>query len=444
MGKRLDVQSLLEKCSKSEIDRFLKLRFAKNKVLESDFLVHFAASFDLDDQHLTQIIKRVERTLPKVLSKITVKKANKAHDYITNLIEQARDCIYANNFNQSFLLLSNLTPLLDRIIPEIPPKYNFDPFLSEVYRLFDLLYNESPARPLKTKIEKHLKDIISDQEGIITDRKYNPYALICKMNPKAYADLGFDLLEKKLTSESNSRKKWIETYIDLLVQHKEWSRLNSAVNNHSNENHIFKSILVHSETAKFPNSSLQILKDTYFNNPNRGIKNTIYYILTNQKEAGDLIVGISLEEYYESGDLSVIHKIENTFPSSDQLLEKFTEYYKDNENLDPRLFYKLLLEYNKHDELIYQLQHEQDIFIYLDYISSLYSHFPDQIKDHTWNLTHTYLSTHFGRPALIWLNKVINAMDRNNISSLQNHIMTNIKKTFGHRRHFQKLMKEIA
>src|SRR5690625_5877360 len=76
MRKRLDLQSLLEKCDQDQLIGFLRNRFTKDPNLATQFLVHFASSFDLEEEEFCYITRRIDRLLSYKPEDMTQRRAN--------------------------------------------------------------------------------------------------------------------------------------------------------------------------------------------------------------------------------------------------------------------------------------------------------------------------------------------------------------------------------
>lgn len=444
MKKRLDIQSLLAKCSKEDIDYFLKAQFKKNKALETEFLIHFAGTFDLDEDQFGAIIGRIEKTLPRYSKKINLKAELKLMDYQFNLIEQARDCLYSKNFSQSFIILSQSNKLLEKVWPSMPEQPKLKEYLAEIYRIIYLVHSESPAQPLKDKIENHLLAIISEEECHVSHYYHNPYYLLFLINPNKYGQEMVTAMINKMNTPCDDRNILLESLTHIICQMKEWTLLVDLIKKYPEKTTLYSVLEKYNKPKLYPTPVLTALENNYNLPLANSIHKQIFTLITAQSNESDHLLNMAIAEYFRTGQIQIFTSLDTFKRKPKYCIGKAVKYFKKQPHLKPPILYHLLEELEELKLLKQHLSKEDNIFVFIDHANALKESETTFIKNKIWDLTNIHLSQHFGRPAVDWLDKVTHVLTKNNFSYLQDFLFTNIKNNFGHRRHFQKLMKEIA
>ncbi|GAA5220467.1 hypothetical protein [Membranihabitans marinus] len=444
MKKRLDIQSLLAKCSKEDIDYFLKAHFKKNKALETEFLIHFAGSFDLEEDQFTAIIHRMEKILPRYSKKINLKAELKLLDYQFNLIEQARDCLYSKNFSQSFIILSQSNKLIEKVWPSMPDQPKIKEYLAEIYRIMYLVHSESPAQALKDKIEKHLLSIIHEDECHISHYVHNPYYLLFQINSVKHGKTLLPAMTEGLKKGFEDRKILLESLCHIICQLKDWTSLVQLLEEYPDKKEVYTVMDQYNKAKFFPSEILSALESNYKPSLPSSIQKQIFHLISSQADQSDQLLNLAIAEYYRTGQIETLTSLAIFKRKPKYCIGKAVKYFKKQSNIRPQILYQLLEELEELDLLKQHLAKEDNIFVFIDHAIALKENEKTFIKNKIWDLTNNHLSQHFGRPAVEWLDQVTHVLIKNNFSYLQDFLFTNIKNNFGHRRHFQKLMKEIA
>ena len=103
----------------------------------------------------------------------------------------------------------------------------------------------------------------------------------------------------------------------------------------------------------------------------------------------------------------------------------------------------ILKNYSSRKMTLYLLK-EQDVFEILPFLGVVYPIYRQEMQTKLVELIEGYLATHFGRPAINYLNSVMDEINHLGHYELHDLLIRKIRHSFGHRKHFQKLMKELV
>ncbi len=447
MKKRLDIQSLLEKTQKADLVRFLKSCFAKNPSLADDFLIHFASTFELDESEFHLITDRIRRMIPGNASGMTHRQANLLHEHLKDLMAQARDCQSQQDFRQAFGIVYHLILLLDDHVPQIPAKFGFSKVLDDCYHLLDQIYTESPAPDLKASMKAFLKQFIREHQAIPFHTDYNPYRILLSWEDFGHSQ-GLSLvsiLGEKSVALPGYRKLWLTQHVEILAALGMQSGLVELVRESGEDRFLYQ--LLHRNLAEkeLEENLIHILKWQYDNSSVPEIRNLIYGILRNQEKGMEWKMELAIREYFSSGDLVILEDFlsRGNFCES-QLVRHLEDYVERHPNAERFYLYAAFKLLNQVKMLKEQLLTEKNIFEILPFLSMVYPEYQKEMEEKLSILVENYLSSHFGRPAVNFINDILDEINQLGHYRLVDYLMKHIQLKFGHRKHFQKLMKEVV
>ncbi len=448
MKKRLDVQSLLEASQKEDLIHFLKNRFAKNKTLADDFLIHFASTFELDDTEFHLITDRIVKMLPSRLPSLSHRKANPVKKHLQDLMEQTRDCHSRENYRQAYIIISHVILFLDQYTDQIPEKFGFKKLQKKSYQLLDHIYQESPAPSLKSKMRSFIKKVINEGKAIPFDERINPFMLVLDWEKEIKPATGRILIKTlnlKIQQYPEYRNLWLSQQIQIMITMGMEQELILLVKTHADDRIVYEIINRHLPEDALKNDLLTSLKIHYHQQHSRQVKSEIYHILKKRGAQQNGMIGLAIQEYFHSGDYAILEDLIQQTDCDESILVGYLEDYL-NKHSDVERFhlysaYKYL---NRPDLLKDQILKEANIFEILPFLGVVYPQYKDEIQIKMAELIETYLSSHFGRPAINYLNSVLDEINRLGHYKLHDYLIRKIRHSFGHRKHFQKLMKELV
>lgn len=447
MKKRLDIQSLLEQTQKADLVRFLKSCFAKNSSLADDFLIHFASTFEMEESAFHLITDRIARMMPGNVSGMTHRQANVIREHFKDLMEQARDCQSQQDYRQAFVIVYHLILLLDDRVHQIPEKFGFSKMMDNCYRLLDQIYQGSPAPDLKASMKAFLKEFIRQHQAIPFHVEYNPYQILLSwedFEPQAGLSL-VGVLREKSTGLPGYRELWLTQHVQILAALGMQTGLAELVRESGEDRVLYQ--LLHQNLAEkaLEENLINILKWQYDTSPDPEIRNLIYGILRNQEKGMDWKMELAVREYFGSGDLVILEDLLNSCDCCESQLvfhlENYVERHPDGERFYLYTAFKLL---NRVKMLKDQLLAEQNIFEILPFLGIVYPEYQKDMEEKLSMLVENYLSSHFGRPAVNFINDILDEVNRLGHYRLVDFLTSDIQLKFGHRKHFQKLMKEVV
>ncbi|MBY5959037.1 hypothetical protein KUV50_12875 [Membranicola marinus] len=448
MKKRLDVQSLLEASKKEDLVHFLKNCFAKNKSLTNDFLIHFASTFELDETEFHLITDRIHKMLPGRLASLSHRKANPVKKHLQNLMEQTRDCHSRENFRQAYVIISHVILLLDAYTDIIPEKFGFKKLQKKSYQLLDHIYQESPAPSLKSTMRSFLRKIIQEGKAIPFDEQVNPYLLLLDWEKEIKTATGsflIDTLNLKIKENPEYRGLWLSQQTQILIDQEKEDDLIELIQNHADDQVIYQTFNRYLPKTALKNNLLSCLKEQYQLQSNRQIKNEIYHILKKRDAQKNGMIDIALQEFFQSGDFAILEDlVQQPIWDESTLVRYLEEYITTKPEIEQFHLYSAYKFLERPDLLKDQLLYEENIFEILPFLGAVYPEYKAEIQNKITHLIEIYLTSHFGRPAINYLNNVLAEINRLGHYDLHDYLIRKIRHNFGHRKHFQKLMKELV
>lgn len=443
MRKRLDLQSLLEKCDQDELIGFLRNRFTKDPNLATQFLVHFASSFDLEEEEFCYITRRIDRLLSYKPEGMTKRRANMIRGLIKDLIEQSRDTISKGNFRQAFIILAGLNQLLDPYLDRIPQDYGFHVFQKNIYHFLEIVFNETPAPELQSRVVEHFHEMISEGKSIPFYEDANPYWLWFQADPTAEEEI-LQILAQKIETDLEWTSLFLRQWVRIVALEADDSKLQKLIQKHWNDLDLYHYLSEYLPDTKLDPELVSILLDLYDKTDRRSIKNKIYQIIQDRDSPDQIVKKLSLSEFLETGEESVLDVLqEHMMP--DEIVNWLLEKKVPVEDKDRRMHLYRGLEYlNAFEALKSEIMKDPDVFVLLHFVDALYDHDPVKTRDRLWFLIEQYLNDHFGLPAFNRIHEIIEVLSPIRYERLQNFLIQKIRNTFGHRKHFQQLMKELA
>lgn len=448
MKKRLDVQSLLEASQKEDLIHFLKNRFAKNKTLTDDFLIHFASTFELDDTEFHLITNRIDRMLPSRLTSLSHRKATPVKKHLQDLMEQTRDCHSRENYRQAYIIISHVILLLDKHTDQIPEKYGFRKLQQKSYQLLDHIYQESPAPSLKSKMRSFLRKIINEGKAIPFEERINPFMLVLNWEKEIKPSTGrvlINTLNLKIQQFPEYRELWLSQQIQIMITLGMEQELILLIQDHADDRIVYEIMNRHLPETALKNDLLTNLKNQYHQQHSRQVKNEIYHILKKRGAQQNGMIGLAIQEFFHSGDYSILEDlIQQTDCDESKLVGYLEDYLNNHDDVERFHLYSAYRFLDRPDLLKDQLLSEANIFEVLPFLGVVYPQYKNEIQKKIADLIETYLSSHFGRPAINYLNSVLDEIKRLGHYKLHDYLIRKIRHSFGHRKHFQKLMKELV
>jgi len=157
------------------------------------------------------------------------------------------------------------------------------------------------------------------------------------------------------------------------------------------------------------------------------------------------MIDVSIQEFFSSGDISILDRVmvKEDLQDDDMIshLKNYIQDRPDVEHFHPYATYRHL---KRNDLLKDQLLKEEDVFEILPFLCVVYPMSQQEIQTKLAELIEGYLTTHFGRPAINYLNCVMDEINHLGHYELHDLLIRKIRHSFGHRKHFQKLMKELV
>lgn len=448
MKKRLDIQSLLENSQKQDLVLFLKTAFAQNRQLADNFLIHFASKFELDETEFQLIMDRLERFFPDNISNLTHRKANQIKDHLTNLVEQARDCQSREDYRQAYIIISHILILLDQYIDLIHEKFRFKKLLDQCYQLLDGIYQDSPAPELKSKMKAFLHRYITEGKAIPLDEKRNPYMMLIEWEKDKPAQLGLKLiqyLKDKNQRRPEYRSVWVTQQVQVLVTLELHGDLLHLVMEHEGEAPVYDALHQFLDGRDLHLDLTRELRSQYHRQDDRSVKSRIFQILQTQESESTSFPDLALQEYFLSGDLNILAGLlDNRKISQKKLIGDISDYTRNNPGVEAFHAYSAYKFLEQDDLLKDSLMAETNIYEIIPFLDIVYPLYREEVEHKMTTLIHTYLQSHFGRPALNHINDILDEISRLGQPRLIDHLVTYIRGQFGHRKHFQKLMKELV
>lgn len=448
MKKRLDIQSLLEDSQKEDLVRFLKSHFVKNSTLADDFLIHFASTFELDESEFHLITDRIVRMFPRNLSNLTHRQANMIKAHLNDLLEQTRDCQSREDYRQAFMIVSHLILLLDLRIDQIPDKYRFIPLLDKCYLLLDGIFGDSPAPSLKTKMRQFLQELITGGKALPLVEMANPYMILLqwvKDSPEMTGKLLVNTLQAKILQYPQFRKEWLFQQVQILVGLNMDKELLSLILDNGENKTVYQAMHRYLNGQKLDNTFIQILKSQYEKQENREVKYRIYQILRSQPVEWPWNMDLAIREYFYTGDVTILDDLlTRSHIEEGELVAHIESYIRDNPGLKGFYLYSAYKYLDQGELLKDHLLQERNVFEILPFLSIVYPLYKEDIENKMAELIESYLRYHFGRPAIDHINDVLDEINRLAHYSLIDYLLLRIRNKFGHRKHFQKLMKELV
>jgi|GEM_PF-4448018 len=443
MRKRLDLQSLLEKCDQDQLIGFLRNRFTKDPNLATQFLVHFASSFDLEEEEFCYITRRIDRLLSYKPEDMTQRRANMIRGFIADLIEQSRDTISKGNFRQAFIILAGLNQMLDPYLDRIPKDYGFHVFQKKIYHFLEIVFEETPAPELKNRVIQHFCKMIRENKSIPFYEDANPYWLWFQTDSSAEGEI-LQTLSQKIDTEPEFVSFFLRQLVRIAALDSNFPRLGELIRNHGNDLDLYQFLSEYLPDVKMNSDWVSMLLEQYANTNRRSIKNKIYQIIQDRDSPDKIVKELSLSEFLETGDEPVLDGLKEHM-TTDEIVHWLVQKKVDVNDKERRMHLYTGLDYlNALDALESEIMKDPDIFVLLRFIDSLYDHDPMKIRGRLWFLIEQYLNEHFGMPAFNRIHEIIEILSPIKYERLQNFLIQKIKNTFGHRKHFQQLMKELA
>lgn len=445
MKKRLGIQSLVEERSKEELVRFLTTRFPGNPALVTDFMVHFAAQFDLEENEFHRIIDRVEKLFPNRPSAMTHKNSKTIRGYINELIEQTRDCSSRENHRQAFIIVSHVLLLLDKYIDQIPEKYDFHPIQKKGYELLQDIYESSPAPSLKVRIKTFLRGIIKEGKAIPFDGNANPYSILLSKAEKE-RDNSIPFLSRNLKEKSRASKEhkslFLHQLIRVLIVKEDYKAIIRLINQNENNGILYQAIHQYLPQESIDKKLSEHLRSIYQRGMDRKIDQLIYQILVQRNPQGEMIQELGVMEYFDSGKIKILDQLMEQWDMTANEMATFIQQHQSKSTKSRSALYNAYGHLGCIELLKDELLKEEDIFEIIPFLDLVYPDHEKEIKNKLDNLIRDYLHSHFGRPAIGYILKVLQEIDRKGFYQLHRFLIRNIRHTFGYRKHFQKLMKE--
>jgi len=448
MKKRLDIQSLLENSQKQDLVLFLKNSFANHPELADHFLIHFAATFELDETEFQLIMNRIERLFPDNLSSLTHRKANQIKDHLKNLVEQARDCLSREDYRQAFMIISHNLKFLDHYSDLLPEKFRFKPLQDRCFQMLDSIYRESPAPELKSRLTTFLHNLITEGKAIPFDEKLNPYMILIEWEKdkplQVYKRVKY-YLEDKIREYPQHRALWITQHVQVLCKLELHGELLDLVDNYEGEIAMYEALKQHGQARDLDKNVIRSLKRQYAEHKNRHIKSSIFQILQNQKNEPMAFTQLAIQEYFLTGDINIIVDLmDSKEMSKEDLVREITTFSRQHPEAEPFHLYTAYKFLGQDELLKNSLMQEEDIYEILPFLDIIYPTYREEVEQKLASLMETYLQSHFGRPALNHINAILDEINRSGQGRLIDFLLRNIRHQFGHRKHFQKLMKELV
>lgn len=448
MKKRLDVQSLLEGCDKENLVRFLRSRFAQNKNLANDFIIHFAASFDLEEEEFHLITDRIRQMFPRKISSLTHRIARPVKNHIQDLMEQTRDSHSRQNYRQAYVMISHVITLLDDYTYQIPEKYGFTKLQHKSYQLLDGIYKDSPAPSLKSDMGHFLRSIIRHGKAIPFQDAANPYSLLLTWENDLSQIESLSILEsleQKRLEYPEYSKLWLSQQIQIMIELDEKEKLVHFIRTHGDKRIIYVAMNQYLPEKWLDSLLKEELREQYINQESRPLKNTIYQILQHHGNDVSWMNELAVKEYFESGNIAILENLLSNANFDKLTLASYLE--RNAQDLENNQYFRLYSAYRYLDrpELLKdQLLQENDVFDILPFLGEVYPRYKDDVKAKLKELIETYLTSHFGPPAIQYVNSILDELIRLGHYDLQDYLIQKIRHSFGHRKHFQKLMKEMV
>lgn len=444
MRKRLDLQSLLEKCDQDQLTGFLRSSFAKDPNLATHFLVHFASTFDFEEEDFQHVTKRINRLLSYRPEKMSMRKMSTVAGYLLDLIEQSRDSISKGNFRQAYVMLSGINTLTDPYLDRIPENIGLHVFQQKIYHFLEVVWQETPAPSLKKKIVEHLTGIIGSGKAIPFYEDENPYRLWRNADPSAEERI-IAILDRKIREWPEYKPLFLRQRVRMVAEDPEKKQMEHLFELYGNELDLYQYISEYLSEEELPPFLKDLLDEQYARTSRRSIRGKIYHIFQNRNSDGAALQELSLSEFLETGDIRILDTLLQGELVAEEIPAFLTRAGTGKDDASQRLHMYRGLEYaGAYGDLKDQLMKDPDIFVLLQFIDPLYERFPKEIQSRMWILTEKYLNDHFGLPAFNRINEIIEALAPVRYDRLQNFLIQKIRNTFGHRKHFQKLMKELA
>lgn len=448
MKKRLDIQSLLENTQKQDLVLFLKTTFSHNRELTDNFLIHFASKFELEEADFHLIMDRLKRFFPNNLSNLTHRKANQIKDHLHNLVEQARDCQSREDYRQAYIIVSHILILLDQYIDRIHEKFRFDKILDQSYRLLDGIYQDSPAPELKAKMKAFLHRFITEGKAIPLNEKRNPYMILIEWEndkPIPLARKLIHYLKEKNQLHPEYRQHWVAQQVQVLLTLSLHEDLLELLIDSQGETSVYDALQQFLTGKELREDHIQELRSQYHRQQDRNVKSRIFQILQTQDNMSTFFIELALQEYFLTGDLNILTDLmEEKKVDKNELIDIISTYATNHADIEFFHVYSAY-KYLGQDELLKDwLMTESDIYEILPFLDIVYPRYPKEVERKMSALIETYLQSHFGRPALNHINDILDEVSRLGHHRLIDHLVANIRCQFGHRKHFQKLMKELV
>lgn len=448
MKKRLDIQSLLENSEKQDLVLFLKNAFTLHADLTDHFLIHFASKFELDEMDFQLIMDRIKHMIPNSLSEMTHRKANKVRDHIRDLIDQARDCQSREDYRQAFVIVSHVLRLLDQYSDLIAEKFRFHTLPYQCYQLLDGIHRDSPAPELKSRMILFLHELIQEGKAIPWDDQLNPYMLLIeweKGKPAALAKKLLGYLSTKIQEIPAYRSRWIEQKVRVLDKLNLNGALHALAEEYSGELAFYEALSHTNENQSLTRELLELLRTQYNQQKDRNIKSRIFQILQKHGVESLDFSELAIQEYFLTGDVKILTRLQEDPQICDHsLIEDIANYYDLHPEVENFHLYAAYKHLQQEERLKDALMKETNIYEILPFLDIIYPRYREAVEQKLAALIEGYLASHFGRPALNHINGILDEISRRDQRALKHFLIKTIEHQFGHRKHFQKLMKELV
>ena len=439
MGKKLNINTLLQELDKQDLLYFIKAYARKDKNFNIALKAHFARRVDLEDNHAKY--KGIFDSIIKPITSLTNRaKAADLKSFIAvskELTAQLEDALSISDYRDAYYIIDAGISKAEYV------RYNYDNYSDETlaisqrfHKLLILLHERVHADELKNNLLELIIDL--PQRSYYRHDRFEDH-LYYLLIGKQYKDKDL-MLRLKVICLNTLLKKQLEDHdivtilaiLHMLDYHlTKLKDINWFVNDYARLSMNVVDRLVYANQVEV---SVKLMKKMKSHFPkSRELKRKLLHVYLTLDQLDELTK--LLPKYViQSDDTKLLFKLREKI-SSDQwtdVILELIEYYKDQPT-KKFILASLYFQEDDYESLIELMHSGVDLDIVMSYDHKLYRIYQNDLTQIYQKVLSDIIDSYLGDRAQVAVRKAIHHMDQLNARKLRKNVMSYLEKEYKHR-----------
>lgn len=424
----INLSMLLEKVTKEELKSFVKAYAKNDRKLSTALKVHFARKVDVKDNEkkYRSILDAIVKPVTGGDSTIKMNDVRNLNNVAGEFLEQAKDAIALNQFGEAFILIKTTLSKLCYTLHHVPHSLSLlEKNISVCHELMDAITQKNAAYDVLHAAIAFMQEICNYSYYSYLDLRSNCLLILLRLNqlPENVHEIIHNQLRRKREDEA----QMVVLCASLVIVQ---VKLGESITLDAKHLHLLE------KTGEL------LLQNAYFKEIDALCQS---YEKVNSKMATihlkalavykpKLLVSKAALYFLHSKDLKLVDWLRQT--QNNEVFSQFRAEVSRKANthkLDPTFFTQYLFRSQQDDALMDWMIEKSDFRLLMTVDEHLFKLFPGKVTDLYENMTEAYLNQHIGQHAYVFIDELLQHLNKIKAGKVANKIALLIEMKFPHR-----------